>query len=200
MLMFCHDWTSGHFLLTNLLLEKLMDTAIKTGIESRIVILSSEGINFPAPDPFAWDIDSINEDKGKGASGVSNLANILHAYGISKLANVYHAQELTRQLQEKGITNVTVSSVHPGKIFTSLGRQGKWIFRFLYLMTFWTWKSIPQATATTCYVALHPAVKGVSGKFFVDNNEFDPKAYNPLAEDEQQAKKLWDLSVRLTAT
>jgi hypothetical protein len=39
-------------------------------------------------------------------------------------------------------------------------------------------------------------VKGVGGKFFVDYNEFDPKIYHPLAEDEQEAKKLWDLSVQ----
>ncbi|CAM6097932.1 unnamed protein product [Calypogeia fissa] len=181
----------GHFLFTNLLLEKLVETANKTGIESRIVILSSSGIRYPAPDPVEWDKDSLNEDKGK---------NGLMAYGISKLANVYHAQELARQLQEKGITNVTVNSLHPGRIRTSLGRHSKWIIGFLYLTTFWSWKSIPQATSTTCYVALHPSVKGVSGKFFVDNKEFDPKAYNPLAEDEQQAKKLWDLSVQLTST
>lgn len=57
-----------------------------------------------------------------------------------------------------------------------------------------------QGAATTCFVALHPSVKGVSGKYFVDNNEFDPKTFHPLAEDEQEAKKLWDLSVQLTST
>lgn len=33
----------GHFLLTNLLLEKMKSTSRKSGIEGRIVIVSSEG-------------------------------------------------------------------------------------------------------------------------------------------------------------
>lgn len=179
----------GHFLLTNLLLDKLKETANETGIESRIVIVSSAGIRLSHKKGFEWD--TINENKGKGG---------LISYGVSKLSNVYHAQELTRRLRAEGVTNVTVNSLHPGRVWTSLGRHKKWILGALYVASFWTWKSIPQGASTTCYVALDPSLKGVSGKYFLDNNEFDPKHYHPLAEDEQEAKKLWDFSVRVTST
>ncbi|XP_042436175.1 short-chain dehydrogenase TIC 32 A, chloroplastic-like isoform X3 [Zingiber officinale] len=75
----------GHFLLTNLLLEKLKTTAKKTGIESCIVNLSSvahvgpynEGIKF----------DKLNDKKAY---------NDMMAYGQSNLANILHSNELAR--------------------------------------------------------------------------------------------------------
>ncbi|KAG6476747.1 hypothetical protein ZIOFF_065994 [Zingiber officinale] len=74
-----------HFLLTNLLLEKLKTTAKKTGIESCIVNLSSvahvgpynEGIKF----------DKLNDKKAY---------NDMMAYGQSNLANILHSNELAR--------------------------------------------------------------------------------------------------------
>lgn len=49
-------------MLANLLLEKLKETANKTGIESRIVILSSAGIRLAPKEGIEWD--KMNEDKG----------------------------------------------------------------------------------------------------------------------------------------
>lgn len=54
--------------------------------------------------------------------------------------------------------------------------------------------SAVQGAATTCYVALHPSVKGVSGKYFVDCNEAKPSS---LAGDETLARRLWDFSEKL---
>ncbi|RUS78951.1 hypothetical protein EGW08_013292, partial [Elysia chlorotica] len=81
----------GHFLLTNLLLDKL-----KACSPSRIVIVSSIGhaygkINF----------NDLNSEKTYGE---------FVAYNQSKLANVLHALELSSRL--KG-TGVTVNSLHP---------------------------------------------------------------------------------------
>ncbi|GMP85421.1 hypothetical protein CsSME_00038580 [Camellia sinensis var. sinensis] len=78
----------GHFLLTNLLLDKMKDTARATGIEGRIVNLSSiahlhtyeKGIQF----------DKINDQASYSDK---------KAYGQSKLANILHANELSRRLQ-----------------------------------------------------------------------------------------------------
>ncbi|BBH06099.1 NAD(P)-binding Rossmann-fold superfamily protein [Prunus dulcis] len=78
----------GHFLLTNLLLEKMKNTARTTGVEGRIVNLSSiahvhtykDGIHF----------DKINDRISY---------NDKRAYGQSKLANILHANELSRRLQ-----------------------------------------------------------------------------------------------------
>lgn len=51
-----------------------------------------------------------------------------------------------------------------------------------------------QGAATSCYVALHPSLKGVTGKYFVDCNEFAP---GKLATDTVLAKQLWDFSNKL---
>ncbi|MFS7957024.1 putative very-long-chain 3-oxoacyl-CoA reductase [Helianthus anomalus] len=48
--------------------------------------------------------------------------------------------------------------------------------------------------ATSCYVALHPNLKGVSGKYFMYCNEY---ATSNLATDPELAKKLWDYSCNL---
>lgn len=52
-----------------------------------------------------------------------------------------------------------------------------------------------QGAATTCYVALHPSLKGVTGKYFIDCNEEMPSYW---AKDETLAKRLWDFSEKLT--
>ena len=51
-----------------------------------------------------------------------------------------------------------------------------------------------QGAATTCYVALHPSLKGVTGKYFIDCNLMAPSR---LARDKILAKKLWDFSEKL---
>ncbi|XVF76609.1 hypothetical protein PTKIN_Ptkin13bG0279600 [Pterospermum kingtungense] len=172
----------GHFLLTNLLLDKMKNTAKATGIEGRIVNLSSiahshcykNGIRF----------DQISDKSGY---------NDKRAYGQSKLANILHANELSRRLQEEGV-NITVNSVHPGLIMTPLFRYSAVLMKFLKFFSFFLWKDVPQGAATTCYVALHPRLKGVTGKYFVDCNEMAPSSY---ARDEALAKELWDFSNKL---
>ncbi|XP_074271244.1 short-chain dehydrogenase TIC 32 B, chloroplastic-like [Silene latifolia] len=173
----------GHFLLTNLLLNKMKQTAKETGIEGRIVNLSSiaqvhtykEGIRF----------DKINDEKEYSDK---------RAYGQSKLANVLHANELSRRLKAEG-ANITVNSLHPGIIMTNLMRHSYFLMRFLNVLTgVLFWKNVPQGAATTCFVALNPKMKGVSGKYFVDCNEFEPSAFT---RDEKLAKKLWDFSEKL---
>jgi retinol dehydrogenase-12 len=48
-----------------------------------------------------------------------------------------------------------------------------------------------QAAATTCYVAAHPRVAGVSGRYFADCNEALP---SPAATDRHEAARLWRVS------
>ncbi|KAK7279453.1 hypothetical protein RJT34_24506 [Clitoria ternatea] len=172
----------GHFLLTNLLLDKMKQTAKATGIEGRIINLSSiahvytyeEGIRF----------DYINDEIGYSDK---------RAYGQSKLANILHTNELSRRLKEEGV-NITANSVHPGVIMTPLMRYSSLLMNFLKMFTFFIWKNIPQGAATTCYVALHPNLKGVTGKYFLDCNQFQPSA---LASNELLGRELWDFSNKL---
>jgi len=51
-----------------------------------------------------------------------------------------------------------------------------------------------QGAATTCYIALHPSLKGVTGKYFSDRNEYKP---SKLARNEVLAQNLWDFSNNL---
>ncbi|XP_074588119.1 short-chain dehydrogenase TIC 32 B, chloroplastic-like [Curcuma longa] len=174
----------GHFLLTNLLLEKMKSTAESMGIEGRIVNLSSiahigpylEGIKF----------NKLND---------KNAYNDILAYGQSKLANILHSNELARRLKEEG-ANITANSIHPGLIRTNLGRHSVAFITMLRAFTSVLWKTIPQGAATSCYVALHPNMKGVTGKYFADCNEEKPSS---LARDEALAKKLWDFSEKLVS-
>ena len=92
----------GHFLLTNLLLERLKQAPV-----ARIVNVSSkgykraEGINF----------DDINSEHHYTPA---------KAYYQSKLANVLFTKSLAERLEG---TQVTVNSLHPGVIWTELGRH-----------------------------------------------------------------------------
>lgn len=52
-----------------------------------------------------------------------------------------------------------------------------------------------QGAATTCYVALHPQVKGVSGEYFADSNIAKPSS---KGKDAELGKKLWEFSISLT--
>ncbi|KAI8546324.1 hypothetical protein RHMOL_Rhmol07G0107900 [Rhododendron molle] len=56
-------------------------------------------------------------------------------------------------------------------------------------------KNASQGAATTCYVAMHPQVKGISGEYFADCNIANSSS---LAKDAELAKKMWDFSLSWT--
>ncbi|KAM3319978.1 short-chain dehydrogenase TIC 32, chloroplastic [Capsicum chacoense] len=172
----------GHFLLTNLLLDKMKETARKTKREGRIVNVSSEGHRFAYSEGIRFD--RINDPKSYGSFG---------AYGQSKLANILHANELTRRLKEDGV-DITANSLHPGTITTNLFRHMGIFNGFVGSLGKLLLKNVPQGASTTCYVALNPQVKGVSGEYFSDNNLAMPSA---MAKDMDLAKRLWDFSMDL---
>ncbi|XP_051148903.1 short-chain dehydrogenase TIC 32 B, chloroplastic-like [Andrographis paniculata] len=172
----------GHFYLTNLLLHKMKETAKSTGIQGRIVNLSSVAHIHTYEEGIA--LDKIND---------KNSYDDKRAYGQSKLANILHANELSRRLKAEG-ANITANSVHPGLIMTNLFRYSGVLMRVLKFMTNILWKNVHQGAATTCYVALHPSLEGVTGKYFVDCNEFKPSRF---ARSEDLAKRLWELSNKL---
>lgn len=175
----------GHFLLTNLLLDTMKKTAHGSNREGRIVIVSSEAHRFAYSEGIRFD--KINNE---------TEYNRLQAYGQSKLANILHANELTRQLKEEGV-NITANSLHPGSITTNLLRHHSVINGLIHSLGKLVLKDVEQGAATSCYVALHPQVEGVSGKYFMDSNIAQPTAQG---EDAQLAKKLWDFSLRLSQT
>ncbi|GLU24287.1 hypothetical protein SLE2022_402350 [Rubroshorea leprosula] len=173
----------GHFLLTNELLEMMKKTALLSKKEGRIVNVSSRRHKFSYPEGIRFD--KINEQSGY---------NRLSAYGQSKLANVLHAKELAKRLKEDGV-EITANSVHPGAVATNLFRNFGLANGLVSLFGKFVIKNMEQGAATTCYVALHPQVKGKSGLYFADCNVVE---VSEQANDTNLAKKLWDFSLSLT--
>ena len=91
----------GHFLLTNLLLDR-----IKEAPSARIVNVSSK-----ASERGRLDLDNLNSEKSYSQWG---------SYGASKLANVLFTRSLAKRLQG---TRVTANTLHPGVIVTELTRN-----------------------------------------------------------------------------
>ena len=90
----------GHFLLTNLLLNRIKESA-----PSRIINVSSMG----------HKVGKLDFEDMMWTKKYSSL----RAYGRSKLANVMFTRELAKRVSETG---VTVCSLHPGSVNTELGR------------------------------------------------------------------------------
>ena len=91
----------GHFLLTNLLLDR-----IKEAPSARIVILSSS-----AHQRGKIDFDNLNSERSYSPMTV---------YGTSKLANILFSRSLMKRLEG---TRVTANALHPGVIMTELSKH-----------------------------------------------------------------------------
>jgi WW domain-containing oxidoreductase len=166
----------GHFILVTSLLDALADNG-------RVVMVSSDAHHRAPP-------EGIQFDNLTGERGYSPWAN----YGQSKLANILFANQLAKRFEGTG---KTANSLHPGVIHTNLGRSMNPIARgAMALGAPLVLKSIPEGAATTCYVAVHPSVEGVSGKYFADCNE----SYTASrGRDEAMAAKLWEASEKIAA-
>jgi WW domain-containing oxidoreductase len=173
----------GHFLLTNLLLERMKDTVRESQKEARIVNVSSAGYTFTYSEGICFE--KINDESSYNGT---------YAYGQSKLANILHTNELARRFKEEGL-NITANSLHPGIIPTNVTRHNGFLAVMVNTICTRILKNIPQGAATTCYIALSPRVKGVTGEYFSDCNI---SKVNLMAKDEELAKKLWDFSCKLT--
>jgi len=171
----------GHFLLTNLLIPRLIE-----GAPSRVVSVASSAHTFS---PIRWD--DINWEKGPYTE--------FGAYGQSKTANILFAVELNRRYKDKG---VIANSLHPGYIQTELQRHmDEKVMASLGSLTgmaesmkfSFAPKTAQQGAATSLYAALSPDV--AEGGKFCDDCEIsvDPPAQS-YALDPEEAKKLWTLS------
>ncbi|CAB1425696.1 unnamed protein product [Pleuronectes platessa] len=161
----------GHFLLTNLLLEKLKESA-----PSRVINLASL-----AHIVGKMDFEDLNWEKKK--------FDTKQAYCQSKLANVLFTRELAKRLQGTG---VTVNAVHPGVVATELGRHTglhQSQFSSSVLM-----KSPELGAQPSVYLAVSEEMEGVTGRYYDVMTEKEPA---PQALDEEAAHRLWEVSSRL---
>ena len=154
----------GHFLLTNLLLGLLKNSA-----PSRIVVVSSKLYKY----------------------GEINFEDLNSEISYNKMANILFARELARRLEGTG---VTVNSLHPGIVRTNLGRHVNipLLAKPLFNLVSWAFFKTPlEGAQTSIYLASSPDVEGVSGKYFGDCKE---EELLPKAMDDLVARKLWDIS------
>jgi NAD(P)-dependent dehydrogenase (short-subunit alcohol dehydrogenase family) len=170
----------GHFLLTDLLLERLRASA-----PARVVVVSSTAHKSARQ---GLDFDDLQaEHKYRWAQ----------AYSKSKLANIYFARELSRRLDGSG---VTVNALHPGFVRSEFGRGGDlggiygWGIKYLAS----PFAISPEKGArTSIYLASSPEVEDVSGGYFY---KCKPTAPSTVAQDDDAAGRLWDASEKLVAS
>lgn len=165
----------NYFLLTNLLLDRL--TAAPAG---RIVNVSS-GAHRGA------EIDFDDLQCERSYSG-------WRAYQRSKLANLLFTLELARRLDGSA---VTANALHPGFVASRFGLNNGLLFRFGIRIAFMT-SAIPvdEGAKTSVYLASSPEVADVSGRYFVKCRPEEP---SPAAQDPDAARRLWEVSERMTA-
>ncbi len=158
----------GHFLLTQLLLER-----IKSSAPARIVSVASRA-HYRAT---GIDWRAVREPT-KTRTGLSE-------YGVSKLANVLFSAELGRRL--KG-TGVTTYSLHPGVVASDVWRTVPWPLRSLIKLFMLS----PEAgAATTLHCANSASLAGETGLYY---DRCRSKPASQVAQNLSLAAELWQAS------
>lgn len=170
----------GHFLLTNLLLERLRKCA-----PSRIITVSALLHRIGDID---FSLLSSTKDLVKG--GRTTWNNLL-AYSNSKLCNVLFTRELANRLEG---TNVTCYCLHPGVVETELSRNMN-LFKFLFKPFAKLFFLDPEGGAqTTLHCVLQEGIEPYSGRYF---SSCALQQVSAKGRDDALAKKLWEVSERL---
>ncbi|TNE58437.1 MAG: SDR family NAD(P)-dependent oxidoreductase [Sphingomonadales bacterium] len=178
----------GHFVLT----KHLLPLVVK-GRGKRIVNLSSRGHHI---DQVHLDDPNFeNREYEKWAS-----------YGQSKTANILFSVGLENHLKDQGIH---AYAVHPGGIMTNLGRhltdedRAALLARVTEADQGFSWKTVEQGAATTCWAATAPELEGQGGVYCEDchiaaqDDESSEGGVRSYAVDLENAERLWSLSEKL---
>uniref|UniRef100_A0A0E0R245 Uncharacterized protein n=1 Tax=Oryza rufipogon TaxID=4529 RepID=A0A0E0R245_ORYRU len=150
----------------------------------RIINVSSSGHILTYPEGICFD--SVKD--------LSRFSTYI-AYGQSKLANILHSTELARILKGDGV-NISANAIHPGFVGTNLFKNWTMANAVVNTIGRIVCKTVEQGAATTCYVALHPQVTGISGKYFSNCNLETPSSQ---ASNAELAKKLWEFSSNIVS-
>jgi len=162
------------FLLTNLLLDRLKESA-----PARVVTVSSVAHKFAD-----LDLDDVNATKGY---------NGMRVYGGSKLANILFTRELARRLDGTG---VTANAAHPGAVGSNFGHNNSGPMAAMAKLMAPLMRTPAKGAQTSIYLASSPDVEGVTGGYFANSK---PKQPNKAAQNDADARKLWDLSEEMTS-
>ncbi|KAI0514781.1 hypothetical protein F5B22DRAFT_215737 [Xylaria bambusicola] len=183
----------SHFLLFELLKPTLLHSS-SPEFHSRVVSVSSTA-HRTAPLNF----DDLNFEKRK-YNGVA-------AYGQSKLANVYMANEIERRYGAQGLHGW---SIHPGGIRTGLQRPNMRDYLVVLkngpIHSLMYMQNTEQGAATSTWAAVSRDLEGKGGKYLeecqvsqglVEGGDVVGPGRAPWAYHEEDAKKLYDVSLKL---
>ncbi|XP_058974611.1 retinol dehydrogenase 12-like [Musca domestica] len=159
----------GHFLLTNLLLDKL-----KASAPSRVVVLSSLAHIFGRIQK-----DDINSEQSYDP---------FKAYAQSKLANILFTRKLAKMLKD---AKVDVNCLHPGSVQSELSRNNILLKVFSAIFSKFILRSTKGGAQTVLYLALDPDMEGITGGYY-DRMELAPLTRK--ARDDEMADWLWKKS------
>jgi len=166
----------GHFMLVTGLLNLLRD-------DGRVVMLSSEAHRWAPRSGIEFD-DLTLEGTYTGRT----------AYGQSKLANLLFARSLSKRFEG---TKKTANSLHPGVIHTNLTRHMNPVVKVgSQIGAVIAMKSVPEGSATQCYVATHPSLGEVSGEYFSDCNIARSSRHG---QNDEMAERLWTVTEEIVA-
>lgn len=158
----CHI---GHFLLTDLLKEKLMDSK-----PARVVVVASKAHRHAK----GVDFDAVLQPTQSFGG--------LKEYAVAKLANVLFAKELGRRLYGTGVTTY---AVHPGVVSTNVWRS----LPNPLVKALSRWMISPeQGAKTTLHCATAPQLSAETGMYYEDCKV---KASSSVAQDIALAEQLW---------
>ncbi|MDH3752286.1 MAG: oxidoreductase [Acidimicrobiia bacterium] len=172
----------GHFALTGLLIDELTATG-----GSRVVSVSSN----------AHRIGRVDFGNLQGEKGYRRARQ----YGLTKLANLLFIFELQRRLDAAGRPTIAVAA-HPGTTDTNLGRDMPKVLQVLQPLFWFGTQSATAGALPTLRAATDPDVRGAE---YYGPDGFQEFKGHPVkvdaigrAHDENDAARLWDVSVALT--
>lgn len=155
----------GHFLLTDLLLERLREVE-----GARVITVSSIAHT---------QIDTIDFD---AVTRPTRTLTGLREYRASKLANVVFTIELARRLEGSG---VSAFALDPGLAATAIWRRVPWPIRPLLTRSM---QSSEEGARTSVHLATRDGGAEESGCYYVDLERREP---NPAALDARLGEELW---------
>eukprot|EP00475_Leptophrys_vorax_P040572 TRINITY_DN7545_c0_g1_i1.p1 TRINITY_DN7545_c0_g1~~TRINITY_DN7545_c0_g1_i1.p1 ORF type:complete len:968 (-),score=301.05 TRINITY_DN7545_c0_g1_i1:52-2955(-) len=172
----------GHFLMVNLLMDK-----IRKADHARVISVSSTAFDL-CPADFDWEADVPPRREGY---------NMFRHYGVSKAANILFTKELQRKFDEdeKEKGRLFALCLHPGEVQTNLGKNlPSWLesaaSALLDPMT------PPQGATTSVYCAIHPTATRYPGGYFAFCKPADD-SLSAQCKEMKNARSLWEISERL---
>jgi retinol dehydrogenase-12 len=166
----------GYFLLTRLLLDRLVESA-----PARIVNTASDAHKFAGG---RLDFENLQSERSFA---------VFKAYGASKLANILFTQELSGRLAGTG---VTANAFHPGMVGSDFAKNnGRFAELAMNLLRPFA-RSPLRGAETGIHLATAPELATACGGYYYDCRERKPAA---AGRNDGDAKRLWALSEEYVA-